>query len=92
MNPELFKIVGFLLSSARGLLEEPKEYGPLRLIEAASRIIAYETEQKDDAELSALKNLIDSKKLDIMHDRCDFTNILDEILHQYLDLFEAQNL
>jgi|LDZT01.1.fsa_nt_gi hypothetical protein len=91
MNPELFKIVGFLLSSAQGLLEEPKEYGPLRLLEAASRIIEYETKQKDDDELSALKGLIDSKKLDIMEDNCDFTSVLDEILLKYLDLFDSKN-
>ena len=91
MNRDLLKIVGFLLASARGLLEEPKEYGPLRLLEAASRIIGYETEEKDDDELSTLKNLIDSKKLEIMEKDCDFASILDEILLKYLDLFDAKN-
>jgi hypothetical protein len=36
----LYELLGYLLTSARGLLEEPGEYGPLRLAEAASRLCA----------------------------------------------------
>lgn len=34
------EIVGVLVASACGLLDEPPSYGPLRLIDSASRLIA----------------------------------------------------
>ena len=30
---ELFELIGYMLSSARGLIDEPQLYGPLRLID-----------------------------------------------------------
>lgn len=35
----VFKLIAYLASSARGLLEEPHEYGPLRCLDAMRRLI-----------------------------------------------------
>lgn len=35
----VFEILTYLASSARGLLEEPREYGPLRCLDAMRRLI-----------------------------------------------------
>jgi hypothetical protein len=35
----LFLLVGYLLTSAHGLFEEPKGYGPFRLVDTAGRLL-----------------------------------------------------
>ncbi|MGB3906688.1 MAG: DUF6092 family protein [Anaerolineae bacterium] len=37
---ELLLLVGFLLTSAHGLVDEPRSYGPTRLLDAAGRLLA----------------------------------------------------
>lgn len=51
LTEELLVLVGFLLTSAHGLVEEPRTYGPARLLDAAGRLLALMDEQGmlDDA-------------------------------------------
>jgi hypothetical protein len=37
---DLFLLVGYLLTSAHGLYDEPKGYGPFRLLDAAGRLLS----------------------------------------------------
>ncbi len=39
MRDDLFLLLGYLLTSARGLADEPKSYGPFRLLDAAGRLL-----------------------------------------------------
>lgn len=39
LRDELLLLIGFLLTSARGLVDEPKSYGSARLVEAAGRAL-----------------------------------------------------
>jgi hypothetical protein len=41
----LEEVVGFLVVSARGLMDEPAEYGPMRLLDAADRLVQALEEQ-----------------------------------------------
>jgi hypothetical protein len=38
LNREFMELIGYLITSARGLIDEPKSYGPFRLIEGVSRL------------------------------------------------------
>ncbi len=38
LQQDLFILLGFLLASAHGLYEEPRGYGPFRLLDAARRL------------------------------------------------------
>jgi len=40
LTNDLLLLVGFLLTSAHGLVDEPKSYGPTRLLDAAGRVLA----------------------------------------------------
>ena len=40
LQRDLFLLIGYLLSSAHGLYQEPAGYGPFRLIDAARRLLA----------------------------------------------------
>lgn len=39
LQQDLFLLVGYLLTSAHGLFEEPAGYGPFRLMDAAGRLL-----------------------------------------------------
>lgn len=39
MRDDLLLLLGYLLTSARGLADEPKSYGPFRLLDAAGRLL-----------------------------------------------------
>ncbi len=40
LRNELLLLVGFLLTSAHGLMDEPASYGPIRLLDAAGRVLS----------------------------------------------------
>ncbi|MFH8606959.1 DUF6092 family protein [Streptomyces sp. NPDC018029] len=60
MREDLVLLAANLLSSARGLLEEPKNYGPMRCLGAAGRVLEL-LEEADASEprLVAVRTRID---------------------------------
>jgi len=45
LREELLLLIGFLLTSAHGLFDEPQSYGPARLLETAGRLLDMMEEQ-----------------------------------------------
>jgi len=39
LEEEAFELISYIIVSARNLLHEPARYGPIRLVDAASRLI-----------------------------------------------------
>jgi hypothetical protein len=85
MDQELYELLGYLLTSARGLLDEPGEYGPLRLLEGASRLcgLMAKAESAYGAAVSELKNVIDAGKFSVMSDPQAFQRTLDQAVRDY---------
>jgi hypothetical protein len=79
---ELMDLMGFMITSARGLLDEPQLYGPFRLIDGASKLCAImENRVEADNELLArLRDKIDEGKFSVMTDVDTFTSMLDEVV------------
>jgi hypothetical protein len=82
MEKALFDLIGYMLTSARGLMEEPQSYGPFRLIEGVSRLceilIKEKTEFQDTYLL--LKEKIDERKFSLMTDEEEFVALMDETI------------
>ena len=76
----LFEHALYLVASARDCLDEPLIYGPFRMIEGVSRLIAA---FPDDAFLARQKEIIDREKYEVMADRERFAAWLDEILRHF---------
>jgi hypothetical protein len=51
---DILELVAYLVTSARGLLDEPVDYGPMRLLTAAQRVCAQAAPRVDDLALRAL--------------------------------------
>ncbi|MEV7194541.1 DUF6092 family protein [Streptomyces sp. NPDC093510] len=60
MREDLVLLAANLLSSARGLLDEPKDYGPMRCLGAACRVFELlEQEEASDPRLVAVRTRIE---------------------------------
>ena len=93
-NDFIFGLAVSLLTSARGCMDEPKVYGPLRLIEALSAlttIFDYDIVEKDEFLLSA-KNEIDNKLVPaVMQSEEDFTRMLDDLIRRFTIELKKRN-
>lgn len=82
---ELFELIGYFLTSARGLIDEPRMYGPFRLIEGVSRICNFleEEESPYQAFCTRLREKIDMEKFSVMNNEEAFIKLLDEVVLDY---------
>jgi hypothetical protein len=79
---ELFDLVGYMLTSARGLIDEPPLYGPFRLIDGVSRLcdILTREENEDETFYKDLKTKIEERKYSVMTDTDSFIDLMDELV------------
>ncbi|WP_214659226.1 DUF6092 family protein [Candidatus Formimonas warabiya] len=76
-----YDLIGYLVSSAKELVVDPKLYGPLRLVDAVSRLVTLlEKEEKADSFLLSLKEEIDAGKFLVMTDEAAFISFLEELV------------
>jgi len=79
LRDELLLLVWFILTSARGLVEEPKSYGPSRLLDAAGRVLdTMEEHGMLDQSLQEIKAQIDDERFGPMDDE-GFVARLDDL-------------
>lgn len=79
----LFEIAVFLASSARNCIDEPPLYGPLRLLDALSRIAEFPKHASclhEDPFLQKVKAFVDEKKFLVMYDVEGFKKAADEVV------------
>jgi len=79
---EAFELLVFLITSARGCVDEPKLYGTFRLVDAASKLIGFVLEnhpERSEAFLRDLKQEIDERKLSLMTDQEGYIEFLGDI-------------
>lgn len=84
----LFELSLFLLTAARGCVDEPKMYGPLRLVDALSRLVdIYSKTDKlePDPFLLKAKEEIDTKKYLVMASEDDFVAFIDSLIVRFAD-------
>ena len=90
LRRDLFLLVGYLLTSAHGLHEEPAGYGPFRLLDAAGRVLAImETYGIDDPYLAGLKAAVDGERYGSSSDEALCTR-LDQLCRQYAAELKAR--
>jgi hypothetical protein len=90
----IYDLATYMLTSARGCIEEPLLYGPLRLIEALSRLVAisqYAPCVKKDEFLLAAKKKIDQNKYTVMQSEEEFTKFLDSLIKEFTAELKRRN-
>ncbi|AGK62008.1 hypothetical protein Asulf_02045 [Archaeoglobus sulfaticallidus PM70-1] len=86
LNKEFFELLCYVLTSARGLMDEPKMYGPFRLVDTASRIISIlEKHGIADDFLAEERKKIDEGKYSVMESEEKFKEFLDRIIQDFAE-------
>lgn len=76
----IFELLCYMIVSARNLEQETKMYGPLRLVDAASRLIEILEESGiGDEFLSQVRSMIEANKDKVMTDKEGFVAFLDDL-------------
>jgi nitroreductase len=84
----IFELALFLLTAARGCVAEPHMYGPLRLVDAVSRLTDLYSKTdllKSDQFLIDAKKKIDENKYVVMASPEEFIKFMDEMIGQFAD-------
>ena len=88
---QIFGLVGYMLTSACNLVNETKSYGPLRLIDAASRLIAILSENNiSSPSLEKIQEKIEEGKLKVMEDDSEFSSFLNDLVLYTVKLVDDQ--
>ena len=83
LREELVNLVGYLLTSAHGLYDEPVGYGPFRMLDVAGRLLAImEEAELADPFLIQLRQAIDEERLGSSDDQA-LRAFLDQVCLQY---------
>lgn len=96
MNPSerearSFELVGYMLTSARNLVDETPSYGPFRLIDAASRLIGLLADAEEASpRLGALRERIEAGKYTVMSDPAAFRSFLDGLVLLLVESMEVE--
>jgi len=63
LKVELFNLTAYMITSARGLYEEPPDYGTFRLLDSAGRLLAImESQELSDPFLAELRQSVDEER------------------------------
>jgi hypothetical protein len=90
LEAKVFDLIGYMTSSARNLIDETPAYGPFRLVDAASRLIAIlEETGVRSPRLSALRQEIDRGKYSVTVGADEFKAFLDQLVDSFVDYLDA---
>ena len=86
LERKIFEVVGYMVTSARNLLDETPLYGPFRLVDAVSRLVTVlEEEGLSSPRLSALKERIEEGKYSVADDPEEFRRFLDGLVQEVVE-------
>lgn len=94
-SDDIFRLALYLLTSARGCLDEPKIYGVVRLLEVLVRLIDLQKTTKQlepDSFLESMKPRIDRLKILIMENPKEVQERLDETIREFTAELEKRTL
>jgi len=83
----LFELVGYMVTSARNLLDETPMYGPFRLVDAVSRLVDWAGEDASPR-LRGLRERIEAGKTSVMTDAAEFRAFLDELVFAIVEMMD----
>ncbi len=89
---QIFGLVCYMVTSACNLVYETKDYGPFRLIDAASRLIDILSEnQNSSPELEKIQEKIEQGKYYVMKGKTEFHSFLNELVLYVTSLIDDQH-
>jgi len=91
LEPKIFELVCYMVTSACNLLNENRLYGPFRLVDAASRLIALmEEEGMESGRLKEIRERIAAGQYSVMDDEKAFADFLHDLVLFLVPLMEEE--
>ena len=88
---EFFELICFMVTSARNLIQENRLYGPLRLVDAVSRLVdILEKLDLKSPRLEAIKERIEEGEDTVMESEEKFTTFLENLVMELVPLMQDQ--
>ena len=88
---EFFELICFMVTSARNLIQENRLYGPLRLVDAVSRLVdILEKLDLKSPRLEAIKERIEKGENTVMESEGEFTTFLENLVMELVPLMQDQ--
>lgn len=87
----IIKLFAYMVTSARGCIDEPKIYGPFRLIDSMSKLYSMLKENNliKGEEIAKIIEKIEGKKYSCMTDEKEFVKMLDDIIDDFVALLDC---
>lgn len=87
---EIIKLFSYMVTSARGCVDEPKIYGPLRIIDSVSKLYSLLKENGliDNKEVEKIIKKMEEKKQSCLTDEKEFVKMLDDIIDDFVVLLD----
>jgi len=93
LKNDFFSLLAFMVISARNCIEEPKLYGPFRLIEGVSRLIEIlEKLELSDEFLLEAREKIENKKYSVMNNKDEFVKFLDDLTLDFAEELKKRKI
>ena len=86
---ELFGLCVYIAASAEGLKDEPKDYGPLRLLEVLARLARLIATEYGDSFLEGIASEIERKQNLVMTSKKEFYHFIEQLTIKFAR--EAKN-
>ena len=83
-NRQIFDLCMYLATSAEGLIDEPKDYGPLRLLEVLERLAVLGADAHEDAFLRGIAEAARERMDLVMTDSEAFHRELEELVIKFV--------
>lgn len=83
LQSELFHLSQYMAASAEGLRDEPKHYGPLRLLEVLKRLARLMSKEYDDEFMSQIAQDIEDNKGKVMTNKEEFYSFVNNLVIEF---------
>ncbi|MGB9896944.1 DUF6092 family protein [Thermanaerothrix sp.] len=81
LQTQLFELICYMITSACNLMHETKNYGPFRLIDAASRLVDILRENKiSSPQMERIREKIEQGKYKVLEEESQFCSFLNELV------------
>ena len=89
LEQEFFELICYMVTSARNLIQENKLYGPLRLVDAVSRLVSIlEKLDLKSPRLATIQERIEEGEDTVMESEEKFTAFLENLVMDLVPLMQ----
>jgi hypothetical protein len=87
---DILDYMAYIVSSAKGCINEPKMYGPFRLVDSIEKFMNLLAKYKliDDDDINKVAEKIASEKFSVMTDEEKFISMLDEVTFDLIEILK----